>query len=41
MAVRFAREIQHLMKDTRSIEALDVAERYSKGEATDEELAGD
>jgi hypothetical protein len=39
MAVRFAREIQHLMKDTRSIEALDVAERYSKGEATDEELA--
>jgi hypothetical protein len=38
MAVRFAREVQHLMKDARSIEALDVAEMHSKGEATDEEL---
>jgi hypothetical protein len=39
MAVRFAREVQYLMKDARSIHALDVAERYSKGEATNEELA--
>jgi hypothetical protein len=38
MAVRFAREVQHWMKDARSIHALDVAERYSKGEATNEEL---
>jgi hypothetical protein len=39
MAVRFAREVQHWMKDARSIHALDVAEMHSKGEATNEELA--
>jgi hypothetical protein len=38
IAVRCAREVQHLMKDQRSIDALDVAERYANGEATDEEL---
>ena len=37
-AVRCARRVQHLMTDPRSIAALDVAERYTKGEATDEEL---
>ena len=39
LAVRFAREVQHLMKDPRSLKALDVAERYANGEATDKELA--
>jgi hypothetical protein len=38
MAVAFAREVQHLMKDPRSIAALDVAERFAHGEATTEEL---
>ena len=38
-AVRCARRVHHLMKDQRSVAALDVAERYAKGEATDEELA--
>jgi hypothetical protein len=38
MAVAFAREVQHLMKDQRSIAALDVAERFANGEATQEEL---
>jgi len=38
MAVAFARQVQHLMKDQRSINALDVAERYANGEATVEEL---
>ena len=37
-AVRCARRVQHLMTDPRSVAALDVAERYAKGEATDEEL---
>lgn len=37
-AVRCARQVQHLMKDQRPITALDVAERYANGEATDEEL---
>jgi hypothetical protein len=37
-AVRCARGIQHLMKDERSINAIDVAERYANGEATDDEL---
>ena len=34
-----ARQVQHLMTDQRSIDALDVAERYANGEATDAELA--
>ena len=38
LAVAFAREVQHLMQDPRSIEALDVAERFANGEATEEEL---
>jgi hypothetical protein len=37
-AVRAAREVQHLMRDERSINALDVAERYAHDEATEEEL---
>ena len=39
-AVWCARQVQHLMTDQRSIDALDVAERYANGEATDAELAG-
>jgi hypothetical protein len=39
LAVSFARRVQHLMKDPRSVAALDVAERHANGEATDEELA--
>ena len=39
LAVRFARRVQHLMRDERSIAALDVAERHADGLATDEELA--
>ena len=34
-----ARQVQHLMADKRSIDALDVAERYANGLATDKELA--
>lgn len=37
-AVACCREIQHLMKDPRSIRALDVAEAYALGKATEEEL---
>jgi len=37
-AVRCARRVQHLMTEPRSVTALDVAERYAKGEATDDEL---
>jgi len=33
-----ARQVQHLISDQRSIDALDVAERYARGQATDEEL---
>ena len=42
-AVWCARQVQHLMADQRSIDALDVAERYANGWATDDELraAGD
>ena len=32
------RQVQHLMSDQRSIDALDVAERYANGQATDAEL---
>ena len=34
-----ARQVQHLLKDKYSIEALDVAERYANGDATEEERA--
>ena len=34
-----ARSVQHLMKDQRSINSIDVAERYAHGHATDAELA--
>lgn len=37
-AVWCARQVQHLMKDQRSIDALDVAERFAHGAATREEL---
>ena len=37
-AVWCARQVQHLMKDPRSINALDVAERFANGDATKEEL---
>jgi len=36
--VACAREVQYLMTDQNSIDALDVAERFAKGEATEEEL---
>ena len=39
LAVKFAREVQHLMRDPRSLVAIDVAERYARGEASAEELA--
>ena len=38
-AVRCARRVQHLMADERSLQSLDVAERYARGAATDSELA--
>ncbi len=37
-AVWCARQVQHLTKDQRSLNALDVAERFANGEATDKEL---
>ena len=38
-AVWCARQVQHMMDDRRSVSALDVAERYANGQATDAELA--
>jgi Lon protease-like protein len=38
-AVGCAKKVQHLMKDQRSIDALDVAERYANGNATKDEVA--
>ena len=38
-AVACARQVQHLMTESRSIAALDVAERFANGEATPDELA--
>ncbi len=38
-AVWCARQVQHLMKDPRSLAALDVAERHANGLATDADLA--
>jgi len=37
-AVRCARAVQHLMTDKRSLDALDVAERFANGEATEQEM---
>lgn len=37
-AVGCARRVQHLMNDQRSLDALDVAERYANGNATKDEL---
>ena len=37
-AVACARRVQHLMTDKRSLDALDVAERYANGNATKDEL---
>ena len=37
-AVWCARQVQHLMTDRRSIDALEVAERFANGEATQSEL---
>jgi hypothetical protein len=37
-AVGCARSVQHLMKDQRSIDAIDIAERYANGLATNNEL---
>lgn len=37
-AVACARRVQHLMTDPASIKALDVAERYANGQATEHEL---
>ena len=37
-AIWCARRVQHLMSDPRSIAAIDVAERYAHGEASDGEL---
>ncbi|MES2323247.1 MAG: hypothetical protein V4633_13365 [Pseudomonadota bacterium] len=38
-AVWCARQVQHLMTDKRSTDALDVAERFANGEATEQERA--
>ena len=38
-AVWCARQVQHLLTDQRSLDALDVAERYANGQATEVELA--
>ena len=38
-AVWCARRVYHLMNDPRSVAALDVAERYARGEASDKELS--
>ena len=38
-AVWCACQVQHLMTDKRSVDALDVAERFANGKATEKELA--
>ena len=38
-AVRCARQVQHLMSDPRSIQALDVAEMFATGQTTNRERA--
>ena len=37
-AVECARSVQHLMTDKRSLDAIDVAERFANGKATQQEL---
>jgi len=37
-AVWCARQVEHLLTDKRSIEAINVAEKYAHGEATEQEL---
>jgi hypothetical protein len=37
-ALACARRVQHLMRDPRSVAALDTRERWLRGEATDEEM---
>ena len=39
LAVHYARQVQHLMTDPRSLNALDVAERHAHGQATDHGLS--
>ena len=41
LAVRYARTVQHLMTDPRSLAAMDVAERHARGLATNEELSAE
>lgn len=38
LAVSYARKVQHLMTDKRSLDALDVAERFAKMDSTIEDL---
>ena len=38
-AVRCVRQIQHLISDERSLNALDVSEMYAVGNATSEEIS--
>ena len=38
-ALACARRVQHLMRDPRSVAALDTRERWLRGEATDKEMA--
>ena len=38
-AVACARDVQHLMTDPRSMQALEIAEKFALGEASEEELA--
>ncbi len=38
-AVWSARQVQHLMTDPRSVQAMDTAERFANGNATEEELS--
>ena len=37
-AVWCARQVQHLLTDQRSLDALDVAERYANGQDTEKEM---
>ena len=39
LAVWCARQVQHLMTDQRSLEAMDVAERFANGNSDDDELS--